>query len=96
MKDELDGEIIKDFVGLRKMKMKKQKIQKSVIKRKNRFQDDKTCLKAASTGNKINHLEKTKIDVDSLKEDKKNDKNNKLILKTQQHFKRERHNVFTE
>ena len=37
------------------------------------------------------------IDVDSLKEDQKEFvKNNKLILKTQQSFKIERHNVFTE
>ena len=34
--------------------------------------------------NKINHLEKSKIDVDSLEEDQKEFiKNNKLTLKTQ-------------
>ena len=42
---------------------------------------------------KINHLEKKKIDADSLEEFVKN---NKLILKTQQRFKSERHNVFIE
>ena len=47
--------------------------------------------------NKISHLEKNKIDVESLKKDQKEFiKNNKLILKTQQRFKSERHNVFTE
>ena len=47
--------------------------------------------------NKINRLEKDKVDVDSLKEHQKEFiKNNKLILKTQQRYKRERHNVFTD
>ena len=41
----------------------------------------------------MNHLEKDKSDVDSLDEFIKN---NKLILKTQQIFKSERHNIFTE
>ena len=41
----------------------------------------------------MNHLEKDRIDVDSLDEFIKN---NKLILKTQQRFKSERHNIFTE
>ena len=44
--------------------------------------------------NEINHLEKNKTKVDSLKEYKKEFiKNDKLILKTQQIFKSERHNV---
>ena len=63
---------------------KKEKAQKSVTKRKLKFQDYKNCLEAAQMENKINHLEKRiKIDVDSLKEFIKN---NKLILKTQQRF----------
>ena len=42
-------------------------------------------------------LEKNEINVDSLKKDRKQFmRNNKLILKTQQRFKSERHNVFTE
>ena len=46
---------------------------------------------------KINYLEKNNVDADSLKEDKKESvKNNKLILKTQQRLKSERHNVFTK
>ena len=40
------------------MKMKKQKAQKSVIKRKSKFQGYKNCLEAAQTENKIYHLEK--------------------------------------
>ena len=44
-----------------------------------------------------NYLRKNKIDVDSLKEDQKEfGKNNKLVLKTRQRFKTERHNSFTE
>ena len=43
--------------------------------------------------NKINHLEKSKIDVDSPDEFIKV---NKLILKTQQRFKSESHKVFTD
>ena len=44
-----------------------------------------------------NYLRKNKIDVDSLEKDQKEFvKNNKLILKTPQRFKSERHNVFTE
>ena len=45
----------------------------------------------------MNHLEKNEIDVDSFRKGyKKFMKNNRLILKTQQRFKSERHNVFTE
>ena len=40
---------------------------------------------------------KKRIDKDSLKKDDKEFvKNNQLILKTQQRFKSEKHNVFTE
>ena len=75
------------------MKIKKQKGQKMcVIKRKLKFKDDKKCLKASQIENKINYLEKKIIDVGCLKEDKKEFLKNKLILKTQQRFKSERHN----
>ena len=50
------------------MKIKKTKGTKMcVIKRKIKFTDYKKCLKAPQTENKINHLEKKKIDVDCLK-----------------------------
>ena len=79
------------------MKTKKQETQKCVIKRKLKFKDYKSCLEAAQIENKINHLEKNKIVVDCLKEDQSEFiKNNKLILKTQQRFRSEKHNVFTE
>ena len=42
-----------------------------VIKEKLKFEDYKNCLEAAQIKNKISHLEKTKTDVDSLKEDHK-------------------------
>ena len=45
----------------------------------------------------MKYLEKNKIDKESLEKDHKGFlKNNKLILKTQQRFKTERYNVFTE
>ena len=50
-------------------------------------------IKIVQIENKIKNFEKNKIDADSPKEFIKN---NKLILKTQQRFKCERHNVFTE
>ena len=77
------------------MKDKKAKGAKTcVIKRKLKFQHYKNCLEAADL--EINHLERNKIGVDSLKEDQnKFIKNKKLIIRSQQRFKSERH-VFTE
>ena len=54
-------------------------------------------MKTPRIENKINHLEKIKFGVDSLKDNQKEViKNNKLILKTQQRFRSEKYNVFTE
>ena len=54
------------------MKIKKQKVQKSISWKKTlKFEDYKNCLEAAQTENQMNNLEKNKIDVDSLKEDHK-------------------------
>ena len=48
-----------------------------------KFENYKNCLDASQLENKINNLEKSKIDIDSLKEDHKEFIiNNKLILKT--------------
>ena len=71
--------------------------KKCVIKRKTKFENYKNCLEATQLESKINHLEKNKIDVDRIKENLKEFiRINKSILKTQQRFKSERHNVFTE
>ena len=71
--------------------------QKCVIKRKLKFENCKVRLEATQFEKKINYLEKNKTDIDSIKENHKEFiKNNKSILKTQQRFKSERHNVFTE
>ena len=50
------------------MKIKRAKgIQMCVVKEQ--FQDYKNVLEAVQIENKMNHLERNKIDVDSLKED---------------------------
>ena len=51
------------------IKIKKVKgTTKCVIKRKLKIRDYKNFLEAAEIENKLNHLEKNKIDTDSLKE----------------------------
>ena len=40
--------------------------QKGVVKRKHKFEDYKPCLEATQTENKINQLESSKLDVNSL------------------------------
>ena len=65
MADELDGKITQEFVGLwdnNNEDKKAKRTKKCVIKRKLKFEDYKSCLKAAQIKNKINHLEKNKID----------------------------------
>ena len=99
MKDELDGQIMKKIVGLRAKTysyLKDQEPQKMCHIKKTNFQDYKTYLEVAQIENKINHLEK-RWNWNSLKEDQKEFiKNNKLILKIQERFRSEKHNVFTE
>ena len=58
----------------------------------------KNCLEATQLENKINHIEKNKINIDSFFCYKKKHQKFiiKIILQTQQRFKSERHNVFTE
>ena len=77
MKDELGGKIMTEFLGLRAKSYryliddgsedKKSKPQKKcAIKRKLRYEDYKNCLETAQLENKINHLEKNKVDVYNL------------------------------
>ena len=64
MKDELEGQIMKEVVGLRAKaysylkknndaNKKAKGTKKLVIKRKLKFQDHKNCLNAAKTGGKL-------------------------------------------
>ena len=82
-KDELGGQIMKEFVGLKAQKIytylkdnndedkKSKSTKKCVIKRKLKFQDNKNYLETAQTENKIHHLEKNNIEVDTPKQDRK-------------------------
>ena len=98
MKNELSGKIVKEVVELRAKTYsyliddgsedKKAKgTKKCVVKRKLKFEDYKNCLETTHFENK-SHSHK--------KYHKEFIKNNKLILKTQQRLKSERHYVFTE
>ena len=105
---ELGGKIMNWFVGLRAKTYsyliddgsegKKLKgTKKCVIKRELKFEEYKNCLEATEFENKINHLKKDELDVHSFKKGHEElKKNNKLILKTQQRFKMENHNMFIE
>ena len=77
MKDELGGKIMEKIVGVRAKTYsflindgsgdkKARDTKKCIIKRKLKFEDHKKCLEATQLENKINHLEKYKIDVNSL------------------------------
>ena len=71
--------------------------KKCVIKRKLKLEDYKNCLEVPQIENKINYLEKNEIDVDSLsKHQKEFRKINKLMLKTHQRFRSEKHYVFSQ
>ena len=76
--------------------LKKQKsTKKCVIKRELKFENYESCLKVNQLENKINRLEKNKIDTDSIKKNHKEFiKNNKSISKIQQRFKTEMYNFF--
>ena len=77
--------------------VKKQKAQKSVSEKNIRFENYKNCSEATEIKKKTNHLEKNKTNIDSpTKNHEEFIISNKSILKTQQRFKSEMHNVFTE
>ena len=104
MKDELGGIIMTRFVGFRAKTYsyvadysgedkKAKDTKKFVTKIKLKFENYKNCLKATQFENKVNYIEESNIEWNSIKEFIKN---NKSILKIQQIIKSEMHNVFTE
>ena len=108
MKGELGVKIMKVFLGLRAKtysylkddndESKRAKCAKKyVIKTKPKFENYKYCLEATQLGNKTIYPNNNKIDAKTLIQNHKEFiKNNKIILKSQQRFKSERHNVFNE
>ena len=82
MKDELGVQIMKKFFGLRANTYSQLKDNNDegktakgkkncAIKRKLKFEDYKNCLEEAQLEYEINYLQKSKFEVDSLKEDQK-------------------------
>ena len=78
MKDELDRKIVTKFVGLRvktysyliddcSEDKKAKGTKKGGIKEKLNFANYKICLEATQIENKINYLEKNKINIDIIK-----------------------------
>ena len=77
--------------------IKKEKVQKKKKKKKKRlkFENYKRCLEATKFENKINFLENNEINIDNITKDHKEFlRNIKLILKTLESFKSDRHNAF--
>ena len=83
MKDELGGKIMTKLVGLRvetysyliddgSEDKKSKGTKKCVIKRKLKFKTYKNCLEAIQPDNKIEYLEKIKVNIDSVKKIVKN------------------------
>ena len=78
MKDQLGGKYMTKFFGLRAKTYnylindgsedeKSKGARKCAIKRKLKFENYKNRLRATELENKIKHLEKTKINIDSIK-----------------------------
>ena len=66
-----------------KISKKAKDTKKCAVKRKFKFENYENCLEATQLGNKVNHLEKNKINKDSIeKSHKEFIRNNKLKLKT--------------
>ena len=78
MKDQLGGKYMTKFFGLRAKTYnylindgsedeKSKGTRKCAIKRKLKFENYKNCLRVTQLENKIKHLEKNKINIDSIK-----------------------------
>ena len=78
MKDQLGGKYMTKFFGLRAKTYnylindgsedeKSKGTRKCAVKRKLKFENYKNCLRVTQLENKIKHLEKTKINIDSIK-----------------------------
>ena len=78
MKDQLGGKYMTKFFGLRAKTYnylindgsedeKSKGTRKCAVKRKLKFETYKNCLRVTQLENKIKHLEKTKINIDSIK-----------------------------
>ena len=107
MNDELGGKIMAEFAAMGPKtysyltddndEVRKQKAQKYDIKQKLKFEDYKYCLEAIEIENKIKVIEKSKLNVGSRTESHKEfRKNYKPILKSQERFRSEKDNVFTD
>ena len=83
MKNELGGQIMKKFVELQRKTYSYLKdndddyknakdTKRCVVKRRPNFQNYKNCIKASQILNITNYLQSKQIDVDCLREDKKN------------------------
>ena len=79
------------------VKTKKAKGTNSMPEKENLILKIIKLFRSHSTWYKICHLEKNKIDIYRLKENHKElTRKNKHILKIQQRFKSEKHNIFTK
>ena len=107
MKDELGRKIMTKSVGLKAKTYsyltdngiedeKAKATKKCAMKRKLKFENYKNCLEVTYLEQKIYCREKNKISLDGLKKLQRIHKKQYPILKTQQRFKSERHNAFTE
>ena len=59
--------LINDGTEEKKTSKKTTTTKKCAIRKKRKFKDYKNCLEATQLENKISHLERNKIDVDSLR-----------------------------